>query len=179
MRAGLLNDTSNHWRLSNRFIREDGTLSRVYLLFVTYIFGLLLCGCATAWSGGRDSAEPDVTKEKLQQYQKVMHLTFPAGTRGLNAREATGGPDDMLYLKVEIDREELDSFLEDSPFADANLRSDQKFVGNEKGQTWWRPDDVKTYKSAQVFLPQGEVLNILLDFDQEKKVVIYLMWHET
>ena len=154
-------------------------MSRIYLLFVTYVLGLLLCGCATAWSGGRNFAEPEVTKEKLQHYEKAMHLTFPASTRGHNAREVTGGPDDVLYLKVEIDKEELDFFLKSSPFADADLRSDQKFVGNEKGQTWWRPDDVKTYKSGQVFLAQGEVLNILLDFDHDKKIVMYLMLHET
>ena len=154
-------------------------MSRVDLLLVTCFLGAVLSGCATVWSGGRSSAEPDVTKEKLQQYEKVMHLTFPGSTRGLNAREVTGGPDDALYLKVEIDKDELDSFLKKSPFADANLRNDQKFVGNEKGQTWWQPDDVKSYKSGQVSLTQGEVLNILLDLDQDKKVVIYLLWHET
>lgn len=45
---------------------KDGTLSRVDLLLVTCFLVAVLSGCATVGSGG--PAEPEVTKEKLQQY---------------------------------------------------------------------------------------------------------------
>jgi len=154
-------------------------LSKIHSLLVSGFLVGLLCGCSTVWSGNRQSDEPNVTKGKLQQYEKMMHVTFPGSTRGLNAREVTGGPDAMLYLKVEMDKEELESFLKSSPFANADLRSDRPFVYNQKGVTWWTPADVKTYKSGQASLPDGEVLNVLIDLGQDKKVVIYLMWHET
>lgn len=107
-----------------------------------------------------------------------MDLTFPASTRALNAAAETGGPDDAVYLKVEMDKQDLETFVKNSRFANAALRSDQSPIHNRIDLTWWNPDGAKTYKSGQVRLPSNDVLNILIDFDYDKKVVVYLLWYE-
>lgn len=107
-----------------------------------------------------------------------MHLTFPESTRPLNAAYENGGFDDAVFLKVEMDKQDLATFVKNSPFANAYLRSDQSPIHDQKDLTWWNPDAAKTYKSSQVILPSNDALNILVDLDDDKKVVVYLLWYE-
>jgi hypothetical protein len=41
-----------------------------------------------------------------------MHVTFPASTRALNAALESGGPDEAVYLKVEMDKQDLETFVQ-------------------------------------------------------------------
>lgn len=56
--------------------------------------------------------------------------------------------------------------------------NDSRKVINEKDLKWWNPDAAQTYKSGQVKVPSNYVLNILIDFDHDKKVIVYLLWYE-
>ncbi|MGI8732285.1 MAG: hypothetical protein ACR2LM_03160 [Pyrinomonadaceae bacterium] len=105
-----------------------------------------------------------------------MHLTFPESTRALNAAYESGGPDDAVFLKVEMDKQDVEAFVKHSPFANAYLRSDQSPIQNRQDLSWWNPDGAKTYKADQVILPSNGALYMLVDFDDEMKAVVYLTW---
>src|SRR5258705_4003155 len=105
---------------------EDRTLSKASsILICSLVVGLGCISCNAIRHRNSQLSEQAITKEKLQQYESLMHLTFPASTRALNASEETGGPDDAFFLKVEIDKQDLETFVKNSPFANADLRSDQ------------------------------------------------------
>jgi len=108
-----------------------------------------------------------------------MHITFPKSTRALNIVKVTGGPDDQILLKIEIDRKDLDSLIKHSPFARLELRSDRRFLLNERTLSWWNPDSVRNYRSAEAPLPDAKYLNILIDLDREDRIPVYLQWFET
>jgi hypothetical protein len=155
-------------------------LSKVLSVLTCTLFVVLGCiSCKAVWNRKSQFSQQDITQEKLQQFEKLMHLSFPASTRALNAAAETGGPDDAVFLKVEMDKQDLETFVKNSPFANADLRNDQKQINNQKDLTWWNPDAARTYRSGQVMLPSSEYLNILIDFDHDKKIVVYLMWFET
>ena len=108
-----------------------------------------------------------------------MHITFPKSTRALKIFKVTGGPDDGIFLKIEIDRKDLDSLIKHSPFASVELRSDRRSVLKDRTLSWWDPDSVRNYRSAQAGLPDARYLNILLDLDRDEAITIYLQWLET
>jgi len=84
-----------------------------------------------------------------------------------------------VFLKIEIDRKDLDSLIKHSPFAGRELLSDRRFVLKEPTLSWWDPDSVRNYRSAQAPLPDARYLNILLDLDRDEGITIYLQWGET
>jgi len=120
-----------------------------------------------------------VSEEDLKECSSKMHITFPKSTRALKISRITGGPDDGIFLKIEIDRKDLDSLIKHSPFAGRELLSDRRFVLKEPTLSWWDPDSVRNYRSAQARLPDAKYLNILLDLDRDEDIPIYLQWGET
>lgn len=134
--------------------------------------------CGEAHHRVSQFSEQDVTRERLQQYEKLMHLTFPESTRALNSAYESGAPDDAVYLKVEMEKRDVETFLKNSPFANAYLRSDQNPIPNRRDLPWWNPDGAKTYKGGNVILPSNGALHMLIDFDDEMKAVVYLTWGE-
>jgi len=65
------------------------------------------------------------------------------------------------------------------PICGLKLLSDRRFVLNESTLSWWDPDSVRNYRSAEARLPDGEYLFILLDLDRDEAITIYLQWGET
>ena len=164
----------------DRRLREYRTLNKVPSVLIGSLFVVLGCiSCGGVGGRTTEFSEQDITKEKLQQFEKLMYFTFPASTRALNAAVESGGLDASAYLKVEMDKQDLEAFVKNSPFSSAYLRNDQKGIINQRDLTWWNPEAVKTYRSGQVMLPSSDYLNILIDSDPEKKVVVYLLWFET
>jgi hypothetical protein len=129
--------------------------------------------------GSPQSRTDAVTKEDLKECSSKMNTTFPESTRPLNIYKVTGWLDDSIYLKIEIDRKDLDALIKNSPFADIELRGDRKYVLKERTLSWWDPEGVIKYKSAQAGLPDAKYLNILLDLDRSETVTVYLQWNET
>ena len=130
-------------------------------------------------SGTLQSSSDLVSEEDLKECSSKMHITFPKSTRALKISKVTGGPDDGIFLKIEIDRKDLDSLIKHSPFAGLELLSDRRFVLKEPTLSWWDPDSVRNYRSAEARLPDAEYLFILLDLDRDEAITIYLQWGET
>ena len=58
------------------------------------------------------------------------------------------------------------------PICGLKLLSDRRFVLNESTLSWWDPDSVRNYRSAEARLPDGEYLFILLDLDRDEAITI-------
>jgi len=88
--------------------------------------------------------------------------------------------DPVIYLKAEIPRDDVEFFLNNSPFAGKTLKTKQQnpipAVGGFARTRWWKVNSVENWESGRADLPQGEVLSVLLDLDKPDKVVIYLEW---
>jgi hypothetical protein len=153
-----------------------------HLLCLT--LALLFVACSLTCTGRSSSGIPQsradgVTEEDLKECGSKMHITFPQSTRAVNIDKITGGPDDGIFLKIEIDRKEMDALIKSSPFASVELRSERRYVLKEPTLSWWNPESARNYKSGQAQLPDAKYLNILLDLDGNERVTVYLQWGET
>ena len=157
------------------------TLTTKY--FLAFSLGLAVVSALTcagrSYSGTLQSRDDSVSAEDLKECSSKMHITFPKSTRALNIYKVTGGPDDQIFLKIEIDRKDLNSLIKNSPFAGQELRSDRRFMLKERTLSWFDPDSARNYKSAQARLPDAKYLNILVDLDRDEGTTIYLQWGET
>lgn len=158
-----------------------------------------LIGCRRAASDRRADATGDVpgqatsgtgediqgtsradSQAQLQECANKMHLTFPASARLLGFHKLSGGPDDFVYLKVELRRADLLAFLKKSPFAGVQMRGDWRFpTPPDRDLDWWDVDRPKHFQSGQAMLPGPCGLDILIDEDQKDIVIVYLVWFET
>ena len=107
-----------------------------------------------------------------------MLLVFPTGTKALGYKEEPG-LDRSIYLKLQIPRNELSTFLNASPFARIQLDRDIKAIDHGIDEDWWRPDSVKHFMSGQALLPDAKFVDVLVDLDAKETVILYLEWHET
>ena len=152
---------------------------RIFVLNIALMLGLVVISCRGMGTGDTEYSEKEINHERLLQYAKLMQITLPDTTRALNSYEEISGPDDAVYLKVEIDRKDLDTLISKSPFATAEFRSDDTTLPDGKRLKWWNPTDAKNFKSSQVRLADGDYLAILVDLDNAQKPIVYLMWFET
>lgn len=90
------------------------------------------------------------------------------------------GMDDSIYLRLNIDSDDLKTFLYSSPFKNTELRSDRTYVHSDLDVDWWQPKSTKTFLSGQEVLGGGRYLNILIDtHNNEATTDVYLVWGET
>jgi hypothetical protein len=125
-----------------------------------------------------ESGELAAAGQKLKEFGGIMQIAFPSSSRLLNYHMERG-MDTYISLKVEIAREDLGVFLENSPFAGKTLRSkDQNPIldVSSTGPSWWKVKEVKNWQSGRTTLRGSEALRILLDLDKQDSVVIYLEW---
>jgi|GEM_PF-6146832 len=120
-------------------------------------------------------------RQKLNQFEGIMNVKFPSSARLLNYR-VERWMDEYIGLKIEIARDDLESFLNNSPFAGKRLKSKKDnpiFSVRSTGPRWWKVKSVNEWLSGNVMLPQTEGLRILLDMDHAHTVIIYLEWLDT
>ena len=147
-------------------------------LSIALLLGLVVSSCRGMGTGDKEYSEKEITKEMLLKIGEAMQITFPESTRPLNVYNEISGPDDALYLKVEIDPKDLDALISKSPFATAEFRTDETRLQSSYSRKWWNPDDVKNFKSSWVRLPDYNILTILIDLDNAQKPIVYLHWVE-
>lgn len=115
-------------------------------------------------------------KMVLDKCAKRMEIKFPPSTRGINFADG-GFLDYAARLKIEIDRNDLESFIANSPFADEKLSTDYIYT-NPLGKKWWDASErAKNFRSGFIRLPRDdytERLDVLIDLDRPRKPIIYL-----
>lgn len=112
-----------------------------------------------------------------------MELTFPPETRFLLYHRASedGGlpaPDDAVHLKIELPASALASFLAQAPLSSAKWTTTHSLIADVPQWPQWQPSKVQKFRFEQFDLPNGQSLNVLIDDDNDTKVV-YLFWFET
>jgi len=107
-----------------------------------------------------------------------MQIKLPTDARPLMFYYASG-LDAVAYLKVELRKDDLDSFLAASPFAAAQLSESEKAVSRERGMPWWDVATVARFLSGMAQLPDARRLYILVNLDQPDTCTVYLNWWET
>ena len=140
------------------------------------IFLAVLAGMAAA--GCKRSASSAVTPQKLSECSARMSVVFPQSARPIRITESHG-MDDAIFLKVEINRNDLGRFIQKSPFAAMVLRTDRHRLSPLKGLSWWDVASVANFQSGEVQLPDASYLRILIALDNTAKAMLYLEWFET
>lgn len=122
-----------------------------------------------------DIGDPEVAESLLQKCGERMQVEFPASTRVLGFAEGAQLQSWVYFLKIEIDGKDLQSLIDNSPFAGKGfLRVSQLSTGPEK---WWNDhESVKNLASQQITLqPRGSGwLTILIDLDNQENNLVYL-----
>ena len=85
--------------------------------------------------------------------------------------------DDALWLQVKLPAQDLETFLDSSPFSGAPLTTNNQYRISQFQEFFTTPP--ARYRAGQRELPNARVLNMVIDESDTTNVVIYLMWHET
>ena len=115
-------------------------------------------------------------KMVLDKCAKRMEIKFPPSTRVINFADG-GFLDYAAHLKIEIDRNDLESFIANSAFAGEKLSTEERYT-NLIWKKWWDASErAKNFRSGFIRLPRdgyAERLNVLIDLDSTGKPIIYL-----
>lgn len=118
----------------------------------------------------------DLQSKEILAFQARAEMMFPPTTKILAWGEQTGGPDTFTFLKIEVPVSDLDLLINNSPFAKRELEFDGvKRVHASSEIKNWNPEKVKNFKSASVKLKQRGWVNTLIDYDDEKVRIFYLV----
>ncbi len=138
---------------------------------------------------GARLATDEVTAEQLAQCAELMEVSFPESTQAagywaLMARKRS------INLKVYMDAVDLAGFLESSPFAVAEVRTDRQQVPAEpeNAPRWWTPEAVTDFQSAVTdFESDGGRRGLAFVAGREPdeggdggdgRIVVYLRWFD-
>jgi hypothetical protein len=114
------------------------------------------------------------TTEILDICRQSMKVKFPKSTRFLNANDSSALNSKIFFLKIEMDKRDLADFLISSPFHNQELSNKEICVDNETF-SWWTPEKAKIFKSGRTKVPENSTLEILIDYTNEDRPIIYLL----
>jgi hypothetical protein len=136
------------------------------LIPILALVAVLGCGQATV-------TKP--TAAQLADFSTNAAISLPASAQPIGWSESRG-MDNAFWLQVKMPTKDLQTFLENSPFKNAVLETNQ--YGIYKFERLL-PIPPTRYRRGEQELPNARFLNILLDESNDTNVVVYLMWHET
>ncbi|MFO0916504.1 MAG: hypothetical protein U0795_26340 [Pirellulales bacterium] len=84
------------------------------------------------------------------------------------------GPDHAVHLQVELLSAVAADFLATNLFSKAGWDANSQLAHDVPYWSGWKPLKVKKYISSQIDLPNGQVLNVLIDVDRPDKTIVYL-----
>ena len=137
---------------------------------------LVISGC---FGAAAPTVAPNVTHQQQATAARAMGLTFPPGTKFFFYLRESGGPDDAIFLKVELPAAAMPGFLASPTFTGSEWSQDSRSVSDVADWSAWRPSKAVKFRSGQVSLPNAEYLNVLIDDDRQDAEVIYLQWFQT
>jgi hypothetical protein len=124
-----------------------------------------------------NSNSPEVTAARLAAIAQRIGLTFPPSARLLST-SSSRGLDDSISLKVEMSASDYDGFIAASPLAGEAFVAEKRFLlGKNSGD--WDPESPGQLPTAQVRLPNANVINLGCDRSRSDVTVAYIFWHET
>ena len=135
------------------------------------LVGLLLgCGPLNA-----PTIESPSTSQ-LSEFIRKASISLPVSAQPIGWREEHG-MDEALWLQVRMPAQDFQSFLDNSPFHESTLTTNDPYQIIQFRE--FLPKPPAHYRAGQQSLPNGQVLNMVVDESDTENVVVYLMWHET
>jgi hypothetical protein len=128
--------------------------------------------------GGGCSRGPVVsvpTAPQIAEFTRNAGIALPKSSRAIGWKESRG-MDDALWLKVEIPKADLDSFIAASPFRGGGLETNQSSRLYDFYDFWQTPPS--QYRAGQASLPNVRTLNMVVDDSASTNAVVYMMWFE-
>ena len=124
-------------------------------------------------------------RELIHRIETSLNVTFPDSTSWIgvivNHYHRSSNDIDYLYCCIMMSRNDLAKTFPDNTFT---WNTDSRNVFNSQGdnENWFKPDDIKTFKSFQARFPDNKhVLNVLTERDnpdsKEKVVLVYIVWY--
>jgi hypothetical protein len=113
---------------------------------------------------------------QLSEFVRKAGISLPASAQPIGWREEHG-MDEALWLQVRMPVQDFQRFLDNSPFHGSTLTSNDPYQISQFRE--FLPKPPAHYRAGQLSLPNGRVLNLVVDESDNENVVVYLMWHET
>ena len=143
---------------------------RTPLIFALLL--LILIGCSR-------SKAPIVTKPTAPQIAEFVtnsSITLPPSAQAIGWYEERLN-DAGLWLQVQMPVQDLQTFLDSSPFRGVVLETND-LIRLDDFRVFWTSPPLR-YRAGQQSLPNGRFLDMLIDQNDSTNVMVYLMWFET
>ena len=140
--------------------------------FVLWALAGLLLGCSPP---NASTIEPP-TASQLSEFVRNASISLPASAQPIGWREERG-MDKALWLQVRMPARDFQRFLDSSPFHEKTLTANDPYQISQFRE--FLPKPPARYRAGQQSLPNGRVLNMVVDESDAANVVVCLMWHET
>jgi hypothetical protein len=141
---------------------------RLVWILAAFALGLAACGGDEPERAEKPSAPrgEQPTRAEIEEFGKVK---LPASTRDVQAR-MSHGIDTGLFLRFEIDRDDVDAFVRDGNFdAQAGFRPSYPYT--EEG---WRLDRIRNTLGAEE-LKGSFGRELVIDLDRPDVATVYLV----
>jgi len=110
-----------------------------------------------------------------RRFEDALHLSLPKSARVV-WMEQMPGLDDMIRAKIELDRTDLVSLLQQLDVDLDELRPGASRLGADKGQ--WNPRSIPAIRSVQLALPNSHFRNVGV-VESGQHVTLFVMQHGT
>jgi hypothetical protein len=150
----------------------------VIVLVITFVFqGFTVGSSRAAASERRRPAFTKPTESQIAEFVSKARIGLPPSTQVIGWREERGGMDGFVWLHVTMAKQDVAGFLDNSPLRGVQLQTKHLSHASQFEPFFIAPP--QQYRSGQAWLPNAQVLNILIDDSDTASAQVYLMWHET
>jgi len=137
--------------------------------------GCLIIGC----SCGPNEVEVATSAAQQQQVLALISsetgIVFPQNTRVINAARVFL-KDPKLLLKAEVDRTDLERFVQSPPINGIKFQQRINLLKNQVKFRWWNPESQKNFKCGSAILPNGRGgFVVLLGLDNPDTVILFVV----
>lgn len=115
--------------------------------------------------------------------RQVPLIKFPKNAKILGSELSSGFQDRWLYLKIEIDKKDVDKFVASLPKPIELSRTESQVPSTTGGPSWWDPGSPHKFIYATVPEPYGRSsrfpMRLLIKMDNHRHAIIYVEWMVT
>lgn len=149
-------------------------ISRITLVFAT-IVSLTACD-PLSFGDDVSLTGPEFDQPTLDRLATTTHLTFPAGSVGVNYFFMGSGIDDALVAEIVIPSTELAGFLDQERLKSGDVTTTPSTLGN--GHSWWTPATLTDATHITCELPNAQSLTVSAG-KSGTRTVVFVAWFST
>lgn len=150
------------------------TMQLMYLGLSVLVGSMVVIGVSNSYANQQKITPP--TAAQIAEFVSNTKITIPPTSQPVGWKEERG-MDDALWLQIRMPTADLEVFLKNSPFSESKLETSNPYILHLFQEFQSSPP--QRYRAGQQTLPNGRVLNLLIDESDAATAVVYLMWHKT